>query len=75
MLRAYEGLGRRGIVVDDRKPFVIRVAPAPLYCTFRDVRLFVQGLAEVLEEMAAGAPPAKRAKVLGTPGGPSCMEV
>jgi len=63
MLRAYEGLGRRGIVVDDRKPFVIRVAPAPLYCTFRDVRLFVQGLAEVLEEMAAGAPPAKRAKV------------
>lgn len=31
-----------GIVVDQRKPDVIRVAPVPLYNTFHDVWVFVQ---------------------------------
>mmetsp|Transcript_32544 Transcript_32544/g.95238 ORF Transcript_32544/g.95238 Transcript_32544/m.95238 type:complete len:482 (+) Transcript_32544:105-1550(+) len=62
MHAVFTGLGRRGIVVDDRKPNVIRVAPAPLYSTFRDVRLFVDALAEAVEELDK-APPAKRVKV------------
>lgn len=59
----FEGLEKRGIVVDHRKPNVIRVAPAPLYNTFSDVLNFVQALAAVLQASAAEAPAAKRAKV------------
>lgn len=44
-----EKLVKRGVVFDVRKPDVMRVAPAPLYCTFEDVWSFVQILGEVLE--------------------------
>lgn len=33
---------------DERKPSVIRVAPAPLYCSFYDVYRFVQYLEDAL---------------------------
>lgn len=59
---AFEGLERRGIVVDHRKPNVIRVAPAPLYNTFSDVLNFTKALADVLQDVAVEAPAAKRAK-------------
>jgi kynureninase len=35
-------LDSNGVVVDERKPDVIRIAPAPLYNTFMDVWNFVQ---------------------------------
>ncbi|KAL8790798.1 MAG: hypothetical protein Q9213_000422 [Squamulea squamosa] len=34
-------LEEQGVVVDERKPDVVRVAPAPLYNTFSDVWIFV----------------------------------
>lgn len=44
-------LMKRGVVVDTRKPDVVRVAPAPLYTRFEDVWGFVEAFREVLEEM------------------------
>jgi kynureninase len=41
-------LERRGVIVDERKPDVIRVAPAPLYNTFGDCVAFVEAFAEAL---------------------------
>ncbi len=37
-----EMLDEAGIVVDKRKPDVIRVAPVPLYNTYEEVWKFVQ---------------------------------
>ncbi|CAJ2506020.1 Uu.00g001500.m01.CDS01 [Anthostomella pinea] len=37
-----------GIVVDERKPNVIRVAPAPLYNSFQDCVAFVEGFEQAL---------------------------
>lgn len=45
-------LGAEGITVDVREPHVMRVAPAPLYNTAEDVRVFVATLAAVLDALA-----------------------
>ena len=45
-----KGLEKRGVIVDERKPNVIRVAPAPLYNTFSDVFGFVRAFGEALGE-------------------------
>jgi len=47
-------LDRSGVVVDERKPDVIRVAPAPLYNSYLDVWKFVQIFLEACE-IATGA--------------------
>lgn len=41
-------LEERGVVIDERRPDVIRVAPAPLYNTFADVFDFVEAFGEAL---------------------------
>ncbi|XP_017287269.1 kynureninase [Kryptolebias marmoratus] len=46
--RVYEELQRRGVVCDMREPSVLRVAPVPLYNSFRDVHRFVEVLGEAL---------------------------
>lgn len=45
-----ESLEEVGVVVDERRPDVIRVAPAPLYNTFEDVLLFVQQFQQACEK-------------------------
>lgn len=41
-------LSNRGIIIDERKPDVIRVAPTPLYNTFLDCWLFVEAFRAAL---------------------------
>ncbi|KAH6849863.1 pyridoxal phosphate-dependent transferase [Chaetomium sp. MPI-CAGE-AT-0009] len=41
-------LEKQAVIVDERKPDVIRVAPAPLYNTFEDCVRFVEAFAEAL---------------------------
>ncbi|KAI8904799.1 pyridoxal phosphate-dependent transferase [Gorgonomyces haynaldii] len=49
MMNVFEGLQRQGIHVDERKPNVIRVSPAPLYNTFEDIYKFVTALKQLLQ--------------------------
>jgi len=46
-------LEARAVIVDERKPDVIRVAPAPLYNTFEDCAKFIEAFSTALE---AGKP-------------------
>jgi len=41
-------LSSRGVIVDERRPNVIRVAPAPLYNSFHDVWIFVDILKQAV---------------------------
>ena len=45
-----KGLADGGVVVDVRKPDVIRVAPVPMYCKFEDVWGFIAVFKEALEQ-------------------------
>ncbi|KAI8375031.1 kynureninase [Choanephora cucurbitarum] len=51
MMDVFDGLHDRGVIVDERKPTVIRVAPTPLYNTFRDVHRFVMQLKKVMQQV------------------------
>lgn len=47
----------RGVVVDERKPDVLRVAPAPLYNSFHDIHRFVTIFHEACKVAAASSSP------------------
>ena len=47
-------LEENGVVVDERKPDVIRVAPAPLYNTYEDVWQFCQIFHQALVQTSKG---------------------
>jgi len=49
----FDRLTRRGVVMDHRKPNVLRFAPAPLYNTFGDLERFGRELAASLIEESA----------------------
>lgn len=53
--RVLEFIEERGVVVDERKPDVLRVAPAPLYNSFWDVHRFVIIFQEACKEAVATA--------------------
>jgi kynureninase len=48
-------LEANGIIIDQRKPDVMRVAPLPLYNTYSDVWQFVQVFSVALKELQAEA--------------------
>lgn len=50
--RVMEGLVERSVVVDERRPDVIRVAPAPLYNSWADVWAFVEAFGECLDDVS-----------------------
>jgi kynureninase len=45
----------RGVVVDERKPDVLRVAPAPLYNSFHDIHRFITVFHEACRKAVKGA--------------------
>ena len=47
----YKTLVKRGIAVDKRYPYVIRVSPVHLYNNFTDVWRFVKALRDSIEEL------------------------
>ncbi|EMC92704.1 hypothetical protein BAUCODRAFT_151118 [Baudoinia panamericana UAMH 10762] len=49
-----ESLEAAAVVVDERRPDVIRVAPAPLYNTYADVYLFVKAFRLACEDAVTG---------------------
>lgn len=46
-----DALLARAVIVDDRKPNVIRVAPAPIYNSYSDCVAFVDAFAEALSRV------------------------
>lgn len=53
MMKVFEKLSAAGVVVDERKPDVIRVAPTPSYNTYGEVWEFVQIWWMKVEEVVA----------------------
>lgn len=51
MEQVFKYLNERGVIVDERRPDVIRIAPAPLYNTFQDVFRTVDLLNKALQHV------------------------
>lgn len=47
----FEALAKNAITVDDRKPNVIRVSPAPLYNKYTEVWEFIEVLRELVDNL------------------------
>jgi kynureninase len=56
MLPVFAKLEEEGIVVDERKPDVIRVAPLPMYNTFEECWIFVDALKRAIAEAENDGP-------------------
>ncbi|KAJ1561118.1 hypothetical protein HK405_004877 [Cladochytrium tenue] len=52
MEEAFAGLGLRGVLADERRPRVVRLSPAPLFCTFEDVFRCADALHDCLARRA-----------------------
>ena len=48
-LYVHARVSAQGVICDVRKPDVMRIAPAPLYNSFEDVRRFIELLAKELQ--------------------------
>lgn len=48
MEKVFMRMGLRGVLADERRPSVIRISPAPLYCSFKDVYDTVDSLRDSL---------------------------
>lgn len=53
MQRVFDGLKARGVIGDERRPDVIRLAPAPLYNTVAEVERCVAALEEAMSALRA----------------------
>mmetsp|Transcript_32272 Transcript_32272/g.89112 ORF Transcript_32272/g.89112 Transcript_32272/m.89112 type:complete len:467 (+) Transcript_32272:96-1496(+) len=70
VVKVHEAVSAQGVICDVRKPHVMRIAPAPMYNSFKDVRGFVRLLKKELGAMNGSTarstdgaePAAKRAK-------------
>ncbi|KAI8078732.1 pyridoxal phosphate-dependent transferase [Halteromyces radiatus] len=51
MMDVFDGLHAYGVICDERKPTVIRLAPVPLYNSFADVYRAVMCLAKVMDQV------------------------
>lgn len=54
--KVHEQLEHRGVVCDVRQPNVMRLAPAPLYNSFKDVHRFVDILRDVFDNLPSETP-------------------
>ncbi|KAI8826180.1 pyridoxal phosphate-dependent transferase [Fimicolochytrium jonesii] len=54
MMKVFEALCRQAVIVDERKPDVVRVSPAPLYNTYAEVWRFVRAFRGALETVSVG---------------------
>lgn len=51
MMDVFDGLHAHGVICDERKPTVIRLAPVPLYNSFGDVYNAVKCLKMVMDQV------------------------
>jgi kynureninase len=51
MMHVFEYLNSKGVICDERKPDVIRIAPAPLYNSFEDVYRFYEILKQAISAL------------------------
>lgn len=55
MVKVLKKLEKEGVIVDERKPDVIRIAPVPLYNTFDEVWRFGQTFENALRNVLSSA--------------------